>query len=51
MKMDPIMGRVGDRGDVRIQSMHLPKKKNKLFGEAVDYSQNKNINCLHNGNH
>ena len=32
MKMDPIMGRVGDRGDVRIQSMHLPKKKNKLFG-------------------
>ena len=32
MKMDPIMGRVGDKGDVRIQSMHLPKKKNKLFG-------------------
>ena len=32
MKMDPIMGRVGDKGDVRIQSMYLPKKKNKLFG-------------------
>jgi hypothetical protein len=34
MKMDPIMGRVGDRGDVRIQSMHMPKKKNKLFGTS-----------------
>jgi hypothetical protein len=32
MKMDPIMGRVGDKGDLRIQSMHMPKKKNKLFG-------------------
>ena len=34
MKMDPILGRVGDKGDVRIQSMHLPKKKNRLFGAS-----------------
>jgi hypothetical protein len=34
MKMDPIMGRVGSSGDVRVMSMHPRIKKNTLFGES-----------------
>jgi hypothetical protein len=34
MKLDPIMGRIGASGDVRIMSMHSKTKKNTLFGES-----------------
>ena len=34
MKLDPIMGRIGAGGDVRIQAMYAKKKNNKLFGSS-----------------
>ena len=34
MKLDPIIGRVGDKQDVRLTSMHKRNKKNKLFTES-----------------
>ena len=34
MKLDPILGRVGDKEDVRLTSMHKKNKKNKLFTES-----------------
>lgn len=34
MKLDPIMGRIGGKGDVRVQAMYSPKKQNKLFGQS-----------------
>jgi hypothetical protein len=34
MKLDPIIGRVGASGDVRVMSMHSKSKKNTLFGES-----------------
>ena len=34
VKMDPIIGRVKERGDARIMSMYNPKKQNKLFGTS-----------------
>lgn len=35
MKMDPIIGRVKQQGDVRVMAMHKPQKKNKLFGSSA----------------
>lgn len=34
MKLDPIMGKIGDKRDERVSSMFNPKKKNKLFTES-----------------
>lgn len=34
MKLDPILGRVGDKQDVRLMSMHKKNKKNKLFTQS-----------------
>ena len=34
MKLDPIIGRVGASGDIRVMSMHSKTKKNTLFGES-----------------
>jgi hypothetical protein len=34
MKLDPILGRVGEKEDVRLTSMHKRNKKNKLFTES-----------------
>lgn len=34
MKMDPIIGRVKEKGDARVMSMYNPKKQNKLFGTS-----------------
>jgi len=34
MKLDPILGRVGDKEDVRLTSMFNKNKKNKLFTES-----------------
>jgi len=34
MKLDPIMGKIGATKDDRIQSMHNPKQKNRLFTES-----------------
>ena len=34
MKLDPIIGRVGEQQDVRLASMHKRNKKNKLFTES-----------------
>jgi hypothetical protein len=34
MKMDPIMGRIGGTGDVRVMSMQKRNKNNKLFTES-----------------
>ena len=34
MKLDPILGRVGDKEDVRLMSMHKKNKKNKLFTQS-----------------
>lgn len=34
MKMDPVMGRIGTAGDVRVLSMSSSKKKNRLFGQS-----------------
>jgi hypothetical protein len=42
MKMDPIIGRVGEGGDSRIISMHKPKKKSALFSDSRGvFSNNK----------
>ena len=32
IKMDPIIGRVKEKGDARVMSMYSPRKQNKLFG-------------------
>jgi hypothetical protein len=32
VKMDPIIGRVKERGDARVMAMYNPRKQNKLFG-------------------
>lgn len=43
MKMDPIIGRVGEKKDVRIESLYSPKKRNKLFGSSDGlFSRNNN---------
>ena len=34
MKMDPIMGKIGSKGDDRLNSMYSPKQKNKLFTDS-----------------
>jgi hypothetical protein len=34
MKLDPIIGRVGDKEDVRLTSLHNKNKRNKLFTES-----------------
>jgi hypothetical protein len=34
MKLDPIIGRVGASGDIRVMAMHSKTKKNTLFGES-----------------
>ena len=34
MKLDPILGKVGDQQDVRLTSMHKRNKKNKLFTQS-----------------
>jgi hypothetical protein len=34
MKLDPVMGRIGAGGDVRVLAMHAKKKNNKLFGSS-----------------
>lgn len=34
MKLDPIMGKIGERRDERISAMFNPNKKNKLFTES-----------------
>ena len=34
MKLDPILGKVGDKEDVRLTSMFNKNKKNKLFTES-----------------
>jgi hypothetical protein len=42
MKMDPIIGRVGEGGDSRIISMHKPKKKSALFSDSRRLFSNNN---------
>ena len=34
LKMDPIMGRVGGSGDVRVKALFSTKPKNALFSES-----------------
>jgi hypothetical protein len=34
LKMDPIMGKVGGSGDVRVKAMFASKNKNTLFSES-----------------
>lgn len=34
MKMDPIMGKIGSKGDDRLNSLYNPKQKNKLFTDS-----------------
>jgi hypothetical protein len=34
MKMDPIMGRIGGKGDERVQAMYSLKKQSRLFGQS-----------------
>lgn len=41
MKMDPIIGRVKEKGDARVMSMYGSKKQNKLFGTSSNLFQPK----------
>jgi hypothetical protein len=43
MKLDPLIGRVGEKQDVRLTSMQNRNKKNKLFTESRGlFSRKKN---------
>jgi hypothetical protein len=41
MKMDPLYGRVGEKQDIRIDSLYAKKKKNRLFSESSGIFNNK----------
>jgi len=34
MKLDPIMGKIGGKGDARVQAMYSIKKQSRLFGQS-----------------